>query len=81
MLNRSVWFFRVAILVFATVVCHAQDATPTPSPGGAEVESVVVSATRFDIPLDQSPATVTVISSEEIEQKQIQRVSDALRSL
>jgi len=81
MQNRSVWFFPVAILVFAPVVCHAQEATPTPSPAEAEVESVVVSATRFDIPLDQSPASASVISSEELEQKQIQRVSDALREV
>src|SRR6266571_3598085 len=81
MQNRSVWFFPVAILVFVPVVCHAQETTPTPSPGEAEVESVVVSATRFDIPLDQSPASASVISSEELEQKQIQRVSDALREV
>jgi len=81
MQNRSVWFFLVAILVFVPVVCHAQEATPTPSPAEAEVESVVVSATRFDIPLDQSPASASVISSEELEQKQIQRVSDALREV
>jgi len=53
------------------VVCHAEEATPTPSLAEAEVESVVVSATRFDIPLDQSPASASVISSEELEQKQI----------
>ena len=81
MQNRSVWFFPVAILVFVPVVCHAQEATPTPSPAEVEVESVVVSATRFDIPLDQSPASASVISSEELEQKQIQRVSDALREV
>jgi vitamin B12 transporter len=81
MQNRPVWFFPVAILVFAPVVCHAEEATPTPSPSEAEVESVVVSATRFDIPLDQSPASASVISSEELEQKQIQRVSDALREV
>src|SRR5438128_9143492 len=81
MQNRPVWFFPVAILVFATVVCHAQEATPTPSPGEAETEQVVVSATRFDIPLDQSPASVSVISSEELEQKQIERVADALREV
>ena len=60
MQNRSVWFFSVAILVFAPVVCHAQEATSTPSPNETEVESVVVSATRFDIPLDQSPASASV---------------------
>ena len=81
MQNRSVWFLPVAILVFVPVVCHAQEATPTASPAEVEVESVVVSATRFDIPLDQSPASASVISSEELEQKQIQRVSDALREV
>src|SRR5689334_1052351 len=65
-------------ILLAPVISLAQEVTPTGSPNEAEVESVVVSATRFDIPLDQSPATVTVISSEDIEQKQIQRVSDAL---
>jgi vitamin B12 transporter len=81
MQNRSVWFFPVAMLGFASILCHAQEATPTASPGEAEVDSVVVSATRFDIPLDQSPASASVISSEELEQKQIQRVSDALREV
>ncbi len=70
-----------ALFVLVPVVCHAQEATPTPSPAEAEVESVVVSATRFDIPLDQSPASASVINSEELEQKQIQRVSDALREV
>jgi len=68
-----------ALFVFAQIVCHAQETTPTPSPNEAEAESVVVSATRFDIPLDQSPSSVSVITSQDIEQKQIQRVSDALR--
>src|SRR5438046_4618222 len=81
MQNHSVWFFPVAILAFAPVVCHAQEATPTPSPAEAEAEQVVVSATRFDIPVDQLPASVGVSSSEELEQKQIQRVSDALREV
>ena len=56
-----------ALLTLVPLACFAQQATPTPSPTEAEVESVVVSATRFDIPLDQSPASVTVISSEDIE--------------
>ena len=70
-----------ALCALAHDVCFAQEGTPTPSPIEGEVEQVVVSATRFDIPLDQSPATVSVISSEEIEQKQIQRVGDALREV
>src|SRR6266436_5754092 len=73
-----------ALLVFAPVVCFAQDAlrtTSTEQEQTAEAETVVVSATRFYIPLDQSPATVSVITSEDIEQKQIERVSDALREV
>src|SRR5882724_10877876 len=46
-----------------------------------EAEPVVVSATRSDIPLDRSPASVSVISSQDIDNKQIERVSDALREV
>src|SRR5260370_40028793 len=87
MRNRPVWFFfrgahalLFALVVFARVVCFGQEAPPTPL-GEAEAEQVVVSATRFDIPLDQSPATVSVITSEDLEKKQIERVSDALRQV
>jgi vitamin B12 transporter len=70
-----------ALLIFAPVVCFGQQPTPTPSPVEAEAESIVVTATRFDIPLDQSPASASVIDSEDFEQKQIERVSDALREV
>src|SRR5262245_24635 len=77
LLNNARWNQALAFaILLAPIMSLAQEATLTPAPGGAETESVVVSATRFDIPLDQSPASVTVISSEDIEQKQIQRVSD-----
>jgi vitamin B12 transporter len=68
-------------LLFVPILCFGQEVSPTPTPGEAEAEQVVVSATRFDIPLDQSPASVSVISSEDLEQKQIERVSDALREV
>src|SRR5215217_7160125 len=81
MQNTARWKHGVLFaLLVAPIISFAQEA-PTFSPGEAEVESVVVSATRFDIPLDQSPASASVISSEELEQKQIQRVSDALREV
>ena len=68
-------------LTIAPLVGRGQEASPTPSMGEAEAGEVIVSATRFDIPLDQSPASVSVIMSEDIEQKQIERVSDALREV
>jgi vitamin B12 transporter len=80
---RPVWFVWRSgfLLALAVSIAHAQEPTPTALPVEAEAESVVVSATRSDIPLDQSPATVSVISAQDIEQKQIQRVSDALREV
>src|SRR5213596_4043751 len=65
----------------APLISRAQEPSPTASTVEAQAEEIVVSATRFDIPLDQSPASVSVISSEDLEQKQIQRVSDALREV
>src|SRR5216117_1680068 len=80
--RRARYLMRLtALLIFAPVVCFGQQPTPTPSPVETETEQVVVTATRFDIPLDLSPASVSVIDSEDFEQKQIQRVSDALREV
>jgi vitamin B12 transporter len=72
-----------ALLVFAPVVCFAQDAVRSTATDQeeAEAEPVIVSATRTDIPLDQSPASASLISSDDLEQKQIERVSDALREV
>ena len=65
---------------------RAQDASPSPSPIGdkpeeARADAVVVTATRTDIPLEQSPASVSLIDSAEMEAKQIERVGDALRAV
>ncbi len=73
--RRVCYPIRIAAsLVFAPLACLGQDEQ-------AETETVVVSATRSDVPLDQSPASVSVISSDDLEQKQIERVSDALREV
>src|SRR5205807_3090705 len=69
-------------LMSAALSVRAQDVVSSTSADGdqlPEAEPVVVSATRLDIPLDQSPASVSVIDSEDIDHKQIERVSDALR--
>lgn len=55
-----------------------QDAASTKT---AESEAVVVSATRFKIPLDQSPATASEITAEDFEIKQLDRVVEALREV
>jgi vitamin B12 transporter len=68
-------------LTLAPIISRAQEPSPTPSPSEATAEPVIVSATRTEIPVEESPASVSVITSEDIEQKQIQRVSDALREV
>ena len=78
--GRELWLAGIWLMT-APLISRAQEPSPTASPVEAQAEEIVVSATRFDIPLDQSPASVSVITSEDIEQKQIQRVSNALREV
>jgi vitamin B12 transporter len=83
MRNRLLCFVLVS-LMSAAFSARAQDTFRSTSADGdqlPEAEPVVVSATRFDIPLDQSPASVSVIDSRDIDHKQIERLSDALREV
>jgi vitamin B12 transporter len=78
--GRGLWLAGIWLMT-APLISRAQEPSPTASPVEDQAEEIIVSATRFDIPLDQSPASVSVITSEDIEQKQIQRVSNALREV
>ncbi|MEY2487228.1 MAG: vitamin transporter [Verrucomicrobiota bacterium] len=78
--GKTLWVFT-AFLALGLSLCCAQEPTPSPTPSETEAAPVVVTATRLDVPLDQSPASVSVINSQEIDQKQIERVSDALREV
>src|SRR5437016_6123717 len=78
--GRGLWLAGIWLMT-APLISRAQEPSPTASPVEAQAEEIIVSATRFDIPLDQSPSSVSVITSQDIEQKQIQRVSDALREV
>src|SRR6266478_3830831 len=83
MRNRPVCFL-LSVVFGASCALQAQDAVRSASNDQEEsvaAEPVVVSATRFDIPLDQVPASVSIVDSQDIEQKQIERVSDALREV
>ena len=73
--SRSL-FFLVSFL--ATSICYAQQSSPTPVP---DSEPIVITGTRIDIPLDQSPASISVVTSQDFEEKQIERVADALREV
>ena len=83
MRNRPICFVLCSLISAASAM-RAQDvvrSTSTDPQTVAESELIVVSATRSEIPLDQSPASVSLITSEDMNQKQIERVSDALREV
>jgi vitamin B12 transporter len=74
----------LCLLLFVAPALCAQDAvrsTSSSEENVTEAERVVVSATRTDIPLDQSPASVSLIDSQDFEIKQTERVADALRQV
>src|SRR6266567_6460923 len=82
MRNRPICFVLFSLFSAASAM-RAQDAVRSTTNGQDEAEAapVIVSATRTEIPLDQSPSSVSVIDSQDIDRKQIERVSDALREV
>lgn len=78
--------FCIAVLIFGSLLSRslAQDAIAIPSPSptpASEAEEIVVSATRIPTPEEDSPASVSVITSDDLEEKQTERVADALREV
>ena len=80
--TAGLWRLFLPLLVSAAAataeMSAQQDQEQTPE---TVAPPVVVSATRTDIPVIESPAATTVLSAEEMEQKQIERVADALREV
>jgi len=68
----------IVLIVFAISlrVGHGQDAFTPP-----ETAELVVSATRIPTSEDETPASVTVITSDDLSIHQTERVADALRSV
>ncbi len=75
----------IAAVVCAIVVgteTHAQYAAPAALRNAeTETEPIVVTATRLETEQAESPATITVITAQDLVQKQIVRVADALREV
>ncbi|HEX7516395.1 MAG TPA: TonB-dependent receptor [Chthoniobacterales bacterium] len=81
MQNRP-WLMAAAFLLAAPLICRAQDAASSAlSNSEADTEEIVVSATRIPTPEDESPASVSVITAQDLEIKQTRRVADALREV
>ena len=62
----------LVLFLVSGVVLHAQEAV---------TENIVVSATRLPIPEIETPASVSVVTSKELEERQVRRVADALREV
>ncbi|HEY0791192.1 MAG TPA: TonB-dependent receptor [Chthoniobacterales bacterium] len=56
----------------------AQETTPAKV---SELDPITVTATRQETPLDRSPSSVTVITDQEIEERQYRFATDALRTV
>lgn len=70
-LARTPAFFGISL-----GAARAQDALNPPETG-----ELVISATRFPLPEEETPASVSVITPRDLEEKQIERISDALRDI
>ena len=77
------WLLLVVCFWLARSFCRRAGADTVAVTHTREAESadVVVSATRIPIPEEESPASVSVITAEDLEEKQIERVADALREV
>lgn len=75
------WLVVIAVLLGASAIGRAQEAIPTPTPGAAEAEEIVVSATRIETPIDEIGSSVTVITDDEIARNQQRTLPDALQTV
>ncbi|MBA3386933.1 MAG: TonB-dependent receptor, partial [Chthoniobacterales bacterium] len=76
----------LALLLTVAQVCSAQEGTRAKlyddeTKPAAETEEIVVTATRLPISEGTSPAAISVVTSEEFEERQARRVADALRDV
>lgn len=84
---RTVLLVNVALLLLLTLPTSllAQSVTPAPQsaqqtqPQTTQLSPVVVTATRTEVPLSETAASLTVITDEEIQQQQASTVMEALR--
>ena len=68
--------FLKACVFGLAATAHAQDAINPP-----QTDQLVISATRIPTPKDETPASVSVITSQDFENNQTVRVADALREV
>ncbi len=78
--SPELWLVVLFVLAGSSSHLRAQDAVTNPSPTPA-AEEIVVSATRIPTPVEETGASVSVITADDLAQKQTERVADALREI
>ena len=72
----------VPLFAIASLPALAQENGPaSTSPSDTQLEEVVITATRTAKGISEAPASVSVVTSDQIESKNIQRVDEALTAL
>ncbi|WP_416139796.1 TonB-dependent receptor domain-containing protein [Halomonas sp. HK25] len=71
----------VAALPTAFLVAHSAHAEPAPSGESARLENIVVTATGYEQALRDAPASISVITREELQEKRVSSIADALRDV
>jgi len=79
--NRHAGRVRSPAFAIALFVVWALSPMVTAQDAVSESAEIVVSATRLPILKEDSPASVSVVTSEEFREKQTRRVADALREM
>ncbi|MBA3962422.1 MAG: TonB-dependent receptor [Chthoniobacterales bacterium] len=79
---RSPELFAALLLAIGASLgnVNAQDAISSPTPAPV-ADEIVVSATRVPTPQEETGASISVITSDDLAGKQTERVSDALREI
>ena len=77
-MEKKIYVLLAAIAASCTPVAVAQTST---NPADQDLQTIVVTATRLDTPLDQSPSATTLITEQDIETSQYRFATDALRSV
>lgn len=75
---RRVWW---SFLGLALLLCRPPFLTAQMPPQVLRLEPVVVTATRTEVPLKETSTAVTVITAEDIDQRQAETVAEVLRTV
>lgn len=74
-LGPGLGFAPLATALVLAYPAHAQQANP------AQLESVVITATRSPVAVSDAPASVTLLRREDIDKRNVSRITDALQAV